>query len=285
MGDPSTYWPDADRVPCPFAGSIKVNINDLMWQDSAALVTTAYDVVPVASMTGYTQGSKAANQAYLAQRFIGVAKEQLTATQVRTSILVDRVYVGPMTITSGTYYQGDLITFVDNGDAGVTMLSNAVEKTSLASSAIGYVLVGGVGVTTVTVVLISRVLPKFNMPTVASASISMNSGANISTGTDTGTIIATAAAQKLGFWGATAVIQQASNAQNAVITTVGSAVNATNAVNTVDAPNSYGFASAAQANMIVTNVNALRTDVLAVNTLVNRLRADLVTVGIIKGSM
>jgi hypothetical protein len=81
---------------------------------------------------------------------------------------------------------------------------------------------------------------------------------DISVGTTTGTKIGTAVAQKIGFWNATPVIQQASAAQAAVATT-----GATNS-------SPYGFTTAAQADAIV--------------TLVNRLRLDLVTTGIIKGA-
>jgi len=62
--------------------------------------------------------------------------------------------------------------------------------------------------------------------------------------------------------------------------TVGNAVGNNSATNTTP----FGYDSAAQADAIVTNVNALRTDVLALNTLVNQLRSDLVTIGAIKGS-
>lgn len=74
----------------------------------------------------------------------------------------------------------------------------------------------------------------------------------------TGTKLGTATTQKLGFWNATPVIQQASASQAAVTTTAA----------TQSTP--WGFASQAQADAIV--------------TLVNRLRLDLVTTGIIKGS-
>ncbi len=74
----------------------------------------------------------------------------------------------------------------------------------------------------------------------------------------TGTKIGTATSEKIGFWNATPVIQQASAAQAAVATT-----GSTNS-------SPYGFTTAAQADAIV--------------TLVNQLRADLVTLGLIKGA-
>lgn len=296
----STYWADADRVECPFAGSIAVAINDLMWSDTSALIAQG-KAYPASSMTD--QSSEAANQAYFGPRFLGVAKEAMSASQTRTSILVDRTYVGPMAIDSGTYYQGDLVAAVEHS-GGTYLRNDKVKKTTTAADAIGFVVKdSGGAVTTVTVCLISRVLPKF-MPIVGStntAGMTMDNGANIALNTTTGTKIGTATAQKLAFWNATPVIQQANNAQNAVAATI-AAMNATvgNAVAANSATNStpFGYDSAAQADAIVTNINTMRTDVLAlntqinaaatdiaaINTLVNRLRADLVTVGIIKGS-
>lgn len=302
---PSTYWPDADRIECPFAGSLAISINDLIWQDSAALVTTAYNVLPASSMTT-AGGSKAGSQAYLAPKFMGVAKEARTASQTQTNrgLLIDRVYVGPITITSGTYYQGDLVTFYSAANDGAGILNGRVEKTTTAADAIGFVLKdsGGV-VTTVTVCLISRVLPKY-MPIVSAtnaAGMTMDDGANIATNTTTGTKIGTAAGQKIGFWNATPVIQQADNAQNATtMTAAASAVTATNSALAAMGSNSeaWGFNTQVAFNSFITEiqalvvdgaaintqVGALNTDVHALNTLVNRLRADLVTVGIIKGS-
>lgn len=84
-------------------------------------------------------------------------------------------------------------------------------------------------------------------------------GSNIATGTATGSKIGTAVGQKIGFWNATPVIQQASAAQAAVTP-------------------STDFTGADTVDKAV-----VLAAVQAVETLVNRLRADLVTVGIIKG--
>lgn len=83
-------------------------------------------------------------------------------------------------------------------------------------------------------------------------------GGDIVLGSTTGTKIATATTQKLGFWNATPVVQPASANQAAVATT-----GATNAT-------PYGFTTAAQADGIV--------------TLLNQIRSDLVAVGILKGA-
>jgi len=91
------------------------------------------------------------------------------------------------------------------------------------------------------------------------AALTMGDGINIVADTTTGTKIGTAVTQKLGFWNATPVIQQASAAQ--------AAVTPTSAVTGADTVSAAGVLAAIQ----------------AVETLVNRLRLDLVTTGIIKG--
>lgn len=68
-----------------------------------------------------------------------------------------------------------------------------------------------------------------------------------------------AATEKLGFYGATPVVQPTSASQAAVATTL-----------SVSTAGIFGFTTSTQANAIV--------------TLVNQLRADFVTLGLIKGS-
>ena len=73
--------------------------------------------------------------------------------------------------------------------------------------------------------------------------------------------------------------QYASANQAAVTTTVGAAVAGTAATDS----SPFGFAQA-QADAIVANINALRVDLLAMNTLLTALRTSLVAADIIKGS-
>lgn len=91
-----------------------------------------------------------------------------------------------------------------------------------------------------------------------SSHLNLPDAANVILGTTTGTTIGTATAQKLAFHAATPVIQRASAAQAAVVTTA----------TTQTTP--YGFATQAQSDAIV--------------TLVNEIRAALVEKGLIKGS-
>ena len=83
----------------------------------------------------------------------------------------------------------------------------------------------------------------------------------------------------INWYGEVGAIPPASSSQAAVTATVGSAVATTAATDSTP----FGYAEA-QANAIVANINALRVDVLAVVALVNRLRSDLVEMGLIKGS-
>jgi hypothetical protein len=88
--------------------------------------------------------------------------------------------------------------------------------------------------------------------------VTVTDASNVVLGTTTGTQFGTAAAQKLGFHGATPAIQRAGAAQAAVVTTA----------STQTTP--YGFSTQAQADSIV--------------TLVNELRAALVEKGLLKGA-
>lgn len=94
----------------------------------------------------------------------------------------------------------------------------------------------------------------------AAGGIVLADGGNLALGTTTGSKIGTAVGQKLGFWNATPVVQPAS-ANQAVLSLD---VDVTGA-DTVDKA-------------------AINTNFTAIQTLVNQLRADLVTAGLIKGS-
>lgn len=89
-----------------------------------------------------------------------------------------------------------------------------------------------------------------------SAGVTLSEGVNLSVGTATGTVIGTTVSQKIGFHGATPVIQRASADQAAVVTTT-------------PTTGAYGY-TLAQATAII--------------TLLNEIRTALVEKGIIKGS-
>lgn len=91
-----------------------------------------------------------------------------------------------------------------------------------------------------------------------SAGLTLPDAHDVSLGTSTGTKVGTSVSQKLGLWGATPVVQPASANQ--------AAVSATAATQTTP----WGFSTQAQADGII--------------TLLNELRAALVSIGAIKGS-
>lgn len=94
-------------------------------------------------------------------------------------------------------------------------------------------------------------------------------GVDLSFGTTTGTNIGTATDQKLGFYAKTPVVQPTNAAQAAVT------VSTITTASTTTTP--AGYATTTQAD-------ALAASVAATVTLVNRLRTDLVALGLIKGS-
>lgn len=90
--------------------------------------------------------------------------------------------------------------------------------------------------------------------------VTLADSANVITNATTGTKIGTATTQKIGFWNATPVIQQAAAAQAAVTP------------------------STSFTGSDTVNIATVLAAVQAVEILVNRLRLDLVTTGIIKGA-
>lgn len=114
---------------------------------------------------------------------------------------------------------------------------------------------GGIGVEKAVVIGTSLTV---GTTTTHNGNVTMADAINLIVNATTGTKIATATTQKLGFWNATPIIQPASANQAAVATTA-----ATNV-----AP--YGYTTAAQADGII--------------TLLNEIRLALVNAGIIKGA-
>lgn len=100
------------------------------------------------------------------------------------------------------------------------------------------------------------------------------------TGYPDGYSVGLAVTDKVGFYGTTPAIQPAATAQSAVATTAITTVVTTAATSTTP----YGFSTSTQPDAIVAAVNSLISRVSANVTLLNELRSDLVTLGIIKGS-
>lgn len=175
--------------------------------------------------------------------------------------------------TSSTYAGGyggaGSMNFGSNGNVGI--LAGNILRASILSS--GEMVIGGAlaiagngllqvgaasstgrsnGVAIATDCFINR-LGANSLQIEASAGLTLTGGLTIADAKDialnttTGTKIGTATTQKLGFWNATPIVQPASASQAAV-----AATGSTNAV-------PYGFTTSAQADAIVTLVNAIRT--------------------------
>jgi hypothetical protein len=156
-------------------------------------------------------------------------------------------------VASGTLSPADNSTLLYNvpsaGLSGVRFRSTAVASGTLAVAIQSGAFVGIPPVATTNNTTFGA--------TSFSGNITMADATNVVLNTSTGTKIGTAVTQKLGFWNATPIVQPSGAAQAAVAGTA-----ATNS-------SPYGY-SQAQADAIVTLVNALRT--------------ALVNAGIIKGS-
>jgi hypothetical protein len=105
---------------------------------------------------------------------------------------------------------------------------------------------------------------------------SFDDGANIVTGTGTGTQIGTAANQKLGLWGAAPIVQPAGAAQAAVV--LGNVDNAIGALTISDPP------TQAEVQALRDECETLADDVRALSALIHAIRTAGVDTGSIKGS-
>jgi hypothetical protein len=103
----------------------------------------------------------------------------------------------------------------------------------------------------------------------------LDDGASVALGTGTGTRIGTTVSQKLGFWGATPVVQPSGADQAAV--TLGNADGEIGGLTISDPPNQ------AEVQALRDKCEELADDVRALSTLVHALRAALVAVGVVKG--
>ena len=91
----------------------------------------------------------------------------------------------------------------------------------------------------------------------------------LSRGNSDGVMLGQSATDKVGFFGVTAAVQPTSSNQAAVATsTITTAATSTTP---------YGYATTTQADAVPAQIVLLRT-------LVNQMRSDLVTLGILKGS-
>jgi hypothetical protein len=108
-----------------------------------------------------------------------------------------------------------------------------------------------------------------NISNTPTGTVTYPDAANIAVGTTTGTQIGTTTLQKVGFFATTPAVQPTSGSEAAVT------VHTITTASTTSSP--AGYATTTQAT-------AVATDLAATVTLVNQLRADLVTLGLIKGA-
>ena len=117
----------------------------------------------------------------------------------------------------------------------------------------------------------------------------LTDGANVAVGSTTGTQIGTASTQKLGFYGATPVVRPASanqaaiGALNTVTLTDSTTGTATTTIGDVGAAFSQTTLNNIHASLLA-QINHAVTDFASFKTLVNQMRADLVALGLEKGS-
>ena len=98
-------------------------------------------------------------------------------------------------------------------------------------------------------------------------------------GRSDGHVLGKTAAKLVGFWGATPVVQPSGASQSAVATATITAVSTATAVT-----GGYSYSTTAAFTTLQTTVNDLVTSRAALVTLINQLRSDLVTAGLIAGA-
>lgn len=134
----------------------------------------------------------------------------VTNTKIN-SVSLDKVTTGTM-LTGGT---GSIAIFEFGGPL-ITMKTNAADSSPIATFSSTGMYLGPGGSTTTDVMFVrsgtatmALQISSSDIVTITSSGITIVDGKNIILNTTTGTKIGTAAAQKLGFWGVTAVIQPA----------------------------------------------------------------------------
>ena len=96
-----------------------------------------------------------------------------------------------------------------------------------------------------------------------------------------GTLMGRSATDKIAFYGATTAVQPSTASQDAVVATAITATNTTVAITTA----AHGFADGTQADALIVRVAQMQVDVAAVIVLANQMRADMVTLGLLKGAV
>lgn len=93
-----------------------------------------------------------------------------------------------------------------------------------------------------------------------------------------------ATTEKVGFFGATPVVQPTSASQAKVTATATTAMSTTLTISAANTSKVFGFSSSTVGKEIVKSVSEQQVDLAAAIVLLNQIRSDLVDLGLIKGS-
>jgi hypothetical protein len=257
-------FPELDHVSYPYAGSIPIDIGDLVFVSSG-------NIVPASSLTG--TGTQAGDATAYVPSFAGVARERRLTSDVSRHLDVTPFWLGDVPCAGTTWNVGDLVTVAENVSNN-GLVNQQVQKTTDTAVAIGVCVrdSGGVAATVVRVFLQSRVTPLAlgSLGALFSEGLTLGDGGNVVVGSSSGTKIGTAAAQKLGFFGVTPVAQPAGATEGAITNSTGGTANGTMAA--VTATNSSDQSAAINKNF---------TELW---TLQSAMRTALVNLGLFKGS-
>lgn len=126
--------------------------------------------------------------------------------------------------------------------------------------------------------------PPLNLGTgaITCGNLTHGDGTNVIVGSTTGTKIGTATTQKLGFWNVTPVVQPSAYTQTYATATKTHSNPTATSVSTTGSTNvaPFGYTTAAQADAIVTAINALITDLANVKQVLNAVIDDDQAIGI-----
>ena len=105
-----------------------------------------------------------------------------------------------------------------------------------------------------------------------------------SDGRPDGYMVGQDAADKVGFYGVTPVVQPTSASQAAVVAKATTAMSTTLTLSAANSSTVFGFASSTVGKEIVKSVSEQQVDLAAVIVLANQIRSELVAQGLILGS-
>lgn len=281
----------ADGTIGTYAGTgsfaLTASVTNLLWLTDAGVLTrgTSWPAafhVPLASVVAGTTSLTSVTDAHLAGASAGANG--------------NTIYLA---LAGGTFADAGGVVTVGLGAANGTKIGATGDKLGF----LGAVPVAQQAATVDLVVLLSTLglraaggNPPLNLGTGAATCGALNiggtttlgDGQNVVAGTTTGTKFGTATAQKFGWWNAAPIGQPASANQAALgtLATVTLTDSTTGTAGTTVGDVGASFSQSTLNNInasFVAQLNHAVTDFASVKTLLNQLRADLVSAGILKG--